>query len=127
VINMAVGCVSRSTRGMPRTASGLAVEAAWISAHLMLYPLGVLAEPARKARTGRALSRLSPQQRAIMHEGVEVASTPILLIHGIVDNHSVSRSPPPCESFTRTRDRRQRRNLDLAPPSNRTTPALTFW
>ena len=74
---------------MPRTASGLAVEAAWISAHLMLYPLGVLAEPARKARTGRAFSRLSPQQRAIVHEAVEVASTPILLIHGIVDNHSV--------------------------------------
>ena len=24
-----------------------------------------------------------------MHEGVEVASTPILLIHGIVDNHSI--------------------------------------
>ena len=31
VINMAVDGVSRWTRGMPRTASGLAVEAAWIS------------------------------------------------------------------------------------------------
>jgi hypothetical protein len=31
VINMAVGGVSRGTHGMPRTASGLAVEPAWIS------------------------------------------------------------------------------------------------
>jgi triacylglycerol lipase len=89
VINMAVGGVAGWTRGMPRTASGLAVEVAWISAHLMMYPLGILAEPVRKGRPGRAFSRLSPQQRAIVHEGVEVASTPILLIHGIVDNHSV--------------------------------------
>jgi hypothetical protein len=37
---------------MPRTASGLAVEEAWISAHVMLYPLGVLAAPARKHAPG---------------------------------------------------------------------------
>ena len=89
VINMAVGGLSRWARGMPRTASGLAVELAWISAHLMMYPLGVLAEPARKAHSGRAFSRLNPQQRAIVHGGIEVASTPIMLVHGIVDNHSV--------------------------------------
>jgi triacylglycerol lipase len=74
---------------MPRTAAGLAVEAAWISRHLLMYPLGVLTEPARRARPGRAFPRLNPQQRAIVHEAVQVASTPILLIHGIVDNHSV--------------------------------------
>jgi triacylglycerol lipase len=32
---------------------------------------------------------LRPQQRGILHEGVETASTPILLVHGIDDNHSI--------------------------------------
>ena len=74
---------------MPRAASGLALEAAWISAHLIMYPVGVLTEPARKLRPGRPFSGLNPHQRAIVHQGVEIASTPILFVHGIVDNHSI--------------------------------------
>ena len=54
-----------------------------------MYPLGVLSEPAPKVRRGPPFSGLNPQQRAIVLEGVEIASTPILLVHGIGDNHSI--------------------------------------
>src|SRR5918994_1369955 len=54
-----------------------------------MYPLGVLTEPAPKVRPGRPFSGLNPQQRAIVHEGLEIASTPILLVHGVGDNHSI--------------------------------------
>jgi hypothetical protein len=32
---------------------------------------------------------LSPEQRGLVHHGVAAAETPILLVHGIVDNHSI--------------------------------------
>jgi hypothetical protein len=40
-------------------------------------------------RPRRPFSGLNPQQRAIVHEGLEIASTPILLVHGVADNHSI--------------------------------------
>jgi hypothetical protein len=30
---------------MPRVASGLAIEAAWATAHLVMYPFGLLSRP----------------------------------------------------------------------------------
>ena len=32
---------------------------------------------------------LSPEQRGLFHHGVEAAETPILLVHGIIDNHAI--------------------------------------
>jgi pimeloyl-ACP methyl ester carboxylesterase len=65
-----------------------AVEAAWVAAHAALYPLGLLAERTRH-ETPRTLDQLSPLQRGLMLGDLEAAGTPILLVHGMVDNRSI--------------------------------------
>ena len=98
VINMAVGGVSRWARGMQ---NGL-----WARCRGGLdqrppddVPAGSPRRTGTKSTAWARILAACPEQRAIVHEGVEVASTPILLIHGIVDNHSVfavlDRAPPP--------------------------------
>ena len=82
------------THDLPRTASGVAVEAGWAAAHLVLYPLGALPYPlgVRDRRDGTPrhdLEGLSPQQRGMVHHDLDAARTPILLVHGIIDNHSI--------------------------------------
>jgi triacylglycerol lipase len=78
------------TRDLPRAASGLAVEAGWTALHLLMYPLGLMREPEVGDRARRHdLDGLSPEQRSLFHQGVEAAETPILLVHGIIDNHSI--------------------------------------
>jgi len=67
---------------------GAAVEVAWVAAHAALYPLGVLAERAR-TDAPRDLAKLSPVQRGLLIGDVEAAGTPILLVHGMVDNRSI--------------------------------------
>ena len=63
-------------------------EAAWAAAHMVMYPLGLLA-PARVTDAPRhhTLSGLSPEQRGLFHFDLAAAETPILLVHGIIDNH----------------------------------------
>jgi pimeloyl-ACP methyl ester carboxylesterase len=69
---------------------GAAVEMGWVAAHAALYPLGVVAERARNADLGRRnLAGLSPVQRGLVVGDVEAAGTPILLVHGMVDNRSI--------------------------------------
>ena len=77
------------THDVPRVATGVAREAGWVTAHLMMYPLGLLAEPTPKVDRRHNLGGLSPQQRGLVHYAVDAAATPILLVHGIVDNHTV--------------------------------------
>jgi triacylglycerol lipase len=77
----------RGVVDVPRLAAGVAVEAGWTAAHLTMYPLGLLALPVQAARDGMA--DLTAEQRGLLHTGVDEARTPILLVHGIVDNHSV--------------------------------------
>jgi triacylglycerol lipase len=72
----------------PTGLRGAAVEVAWVAAHAALYPLGVLAERAR-IDTPRGLAELSPVQRGLLIGDVEAAGTPILLVHGMVDNRSI--------------------------------------
>ena len=82
------------THDLPRTAGGVAVEAGWAAAHLVLYPFGVLpfsfvlsdrtAGPIRHDVGG-----LTPEQRGLFHHDLVAAGTPILLVHGIIDNHSI--------------------------------------
>jgi triacylglycerol lipase len=67
---------------------GVAVEAAWVAAHAALYPLGAVAERARAEKV-RDLASLSPVQRGLLIGDVEAAGTPILLVHGMVDNRSI--------------------------------------
>jgi hypothetical protein len=62
----------------------------WVAAHAALYPLGVVAERARHGDLGRkTLGGLSPVQRGLVVSDVEAAGTPILLVHGMVDNRSI--------------------------------------
>ena len=75
--------------GVPRVVSGVAVEAAWSAAHLMIYPLGLVTDAAARSRRRAGLAGLSPEQRGLVHHGVAAAETPILLVHGIIDNHSI--------------------------------------
>ena len=90
MLDSAIGGISRVlTRDVPRLASGVAVEAGWVAAHLVMYPLGLFSDlPARPARR-HDLDGLSPQQRGLVHYAVDAAGTPIMLVHGIVDNHSI--------------------------------------
>jgi triacylglycerol lipase len=87
----------RALPGLPRAlavaatrrAGGLAIEAAWATVHLVTYPLGLLSGPAARTISRHNLGGLSPEQRGLIHHGVATAETPILLVHGIVDNHSI--------------------------------------
>jgi triacylglycerol lipase len=79
------------TRDMPRIASGLVIEAAWATAHLMMSPLGFLSAPTRVTKSPRKhnLSGLSPEQRGLFHLDMDAAATPILLVHGMIENHLI--------------------------------------
>ncbi|MGH8970908.1 MAG: lipase family alpha/beta hydrolase, partial [Actinomycetes bacterium] len=72
----------------PTGLRGTAVEMAWIAAHAALYPMGLIAERARH-ESPRDLASLSPVQRGLLIGDVEAAGTPILLVHGLVDNRSI--------------------------------------
>jgi triacylglycerol lipase len=71
------------------TARGVAVEAAWITAHLAMYPLGVVEEQWRLQQERNSIEHLPPAQRGLLVGDVEAAGTPIVLVHGIFDNRSI--------------------------------------
>ena len=88
---------ARSTRrGLRAVASpaglrGAGTELAWLTAHTALYPLGVLSERARAGREQAerfTLGDLPPVQRGLLMGDVVAAGTPILLVHGLIDNRS---------------------------------------
>ena len=72
-----------------RIARAGAVELAWIGAHVVLYPLGLLEERSRPDLAGYSLGGLRPVHRGLIVADVEAAGTPILMIHGVVDNRSI--------------------------------------
>lgn len=72
----------------PATVTGGLAELAWVGAHVLMYPLG--------ARTPalRLDPRLRPGEqpaavRALFADDPLAARTPVLLVHGLVDNRSV--------------------------------------
>jgi pimeloyl-ACP methyl ester carboxylesterase len=77
----------------PTGLRGAGTEIAWVAAHLALYPLGITKERGR--RTGReelsrfSLGDLPPVQRGLLIGDVVAAGTPIILVHGLVDNRSI--------------------------------------
>lgn len=77
----------------PAGLRGTATELAWITAHGALYPLGL--SPERRRNTSRdeldrfTLSDLPPIQRGLVMGDVVAAGTPIILVHGLVDNRSI--------------------------------------
>ncbi|GAB4063731.1 hypothetical protein GCM10028777_07840 [Angustibacter speluncae] len=83
----AAGAAARALLS-PRGVAGVAVEAAWNAAHLAVYPLGLLRDHHRDPE-GYSLDGLGPAQRGLLVGDVEAAGTPILLLHGMVDNRSI--------------------------------------
>jgi triacylglycerol lipase len=77
----------------PAGLRGTATELAWIAAHAGLYPFGLSTEKRRdKAREELdrfTLSDLSPVQRGLLMGDVVAAGTPIVLVHGLIDNRSI--------------------------------------
>lgn len=87
--------VSRGARTLctPAGLRGAGQELAWVAAHGALYPLGVFSEKARAVTRESAerftLADLPPVQRGLLLGDVVAAGTPILLVHGLVDNRSI--------------------------------------
>ena len=77
----------------PAGLRGAGTEIAWVAAHLAMYPLGISKEKARGG--GReeldrfSLGDLPPVQRGLLIGDVVAAGTPIILVHGLVDNRSI--------------------------------------
>ncbi|MCU1590242.1 MAG: Alpha/beta hydrolase fold [Frankiales bacterium] len=94
-----LAAAGRSTRRGLRTVispaglRGAGTEIAWITAHLALYPLGIGAGKAgglaREDQGRFTLGDLPPLQRGLLMGDVVAAGTPILLVHGLVDNRSI--------------------------------------
>ncbi|HEY0475384.1 MAG TPA: alpha/beta fold hydrolase [Kribbella sp.] len=72
----------------PRVLHGAAVELGWLTTHLAMYPLGLVGGSGHRADR-LTLSGLTPAQRSLLVSNVRAAGTPILLAHGIIDNHTV--------------------------------------
>jgi pimeloyl-ACP methyl ester carboxylesterase len=73
----------------PSGLRGAGLELAWSLTHLALYPLGLIEERAREEVGRFTLADLPPAQRGLVVGDVEAAGTPILLVHGMVDNRSI--------------------------------------
>lgn len=86
----------------PTALRGALVEALWSSAHLTLYPLGLLQDRDDEPSDRYHLGDLAPHQRGLVVGDVEAAGTPILLVHGMVDNRMI---------FTVLRHRLRRRGF----------------
>ena len=83
-----------ASRGARRAATpsvirGTAIEIAWTATHVVTYPLGVVEEKVRHPEERTNLDGLDPIKRGLIIGDVEAAGTPIILIHGVVDNRSV--------------------------------------
>ena len=73
----------------PAGMAGAAVELVWASTHVALYPLGLLGGPDSYEGHGYSVQGLPPMQRGLVIGDVEAAGTPILLVHGMIDNRSI--------------------------------------
>ena len=87
-LGRAAGYVGR-TFGTPAGMRGLTVEWMWLTAHLVVYPWGLVAEQLTESGDGYRTDSLRPLRRSLLVTDVEGAGTPILLVHGIMDNRSV--------------------------------------
>lgn len=79
------------TVGVPAGVRGLAVEVAYTAVHVSLYPWGLVDEVLRPAGTfaHHRTADLSPSQRSLVVSDMDASTTPVLLVHGIVDNRSI--------------------------------------
>lgn len=73
----------------PQAVVGGIVEAVWASTHVALYPFGTRTPKRGSDGHGYRIEHLSPTQRGMLMSGVAESGTPILLVHGMADNHSI--------------------------------------
>ena len=73
----------------PAGVAGAAVELVWASTHVALYPLGLFGGADDIGGQGYSVEGLPPMQRGLVTGDVEAAGTPILLVHGMIDNRSI--------------------------------------
>ena len=73
----------------PAGVAGAAIELAWASTHLALYPFGLFSGSDGNEGHGYSVEGLPPMQRGLVIGDVEAAGTPILLVHGMIDNRSI--------------------------------------
>ncbi|TKJ24512.1 alpha/beta fold hydrolase [Blastococcus sp. CCUG 61487] len=72
----------------PATLAGGLTELAWVGAHVLLYPLGTRTEPVQPDLRHRPGVQ-PPAVRALFAADPLAARTPVLLVHGLVDNRSI--------------------------------------
>ncbi|MCF6746130.1 alpha/beta fold hydrolase [Blastococcus sp. KM273128] len=72
----------------PTALTGGLTELAWFGAHVLMYPLGARMEQLRLDPSTRA-GEQPPVARARLAVDPLAARTPVLLVHGLVDNRSV--------------------------------------
>jgi pimeloyl-ACP methyl ester carboxylesterase len=87
VSGRAAGGLRRATD--PALLRGVAVEVARVTAHVSRYPLGFVKERVRPADDRYSLAGLPPLRRGLLIGDVTAADTPILLVHGLIDNRSI--------------------------------------
>jgi pimeloyl-ACP methyl ester carboxylesterase len=71
----------------PTGVRGAVVESLWVTAHVATYPWGLVRE--RQADERYGYEGLRPLQRGLLIRDVEAAGTPILLLHGMIDNRAI--------------------------------------
>jgi triacylglycerol lipase len=79
---------ARRALASPSGILGVAIEGVWVSLHIALYPWGLIEDRLDEA-SHMGVSHLSPVQRGLIVGDVEAAGTPIILIHGVIDNRSI--------------------------------------
>jgi triacylglycerol lipase len=84
-----IACYRSGVREPLAAGRGLVRELAWLGVHLVNYPFGLARERTTRATERFGLTGLTPTQRGLLHTDVEAAGTPILLVHGVLDNRSV--------------------------------------
>lgn len=90
VLSRAVGVLqdARTSLISPAGIAGVAIEGVWVTLHLALYPWGLIEDRLDEA-SHMGVSHLSPVQRGLIVGDVEAAGTPIILVHGVIDNRSI--------------------------------------
>ena len=78
----------RLSRALLAAARATGEELAWLAAHAVTYPIGLLAERADLIDPRYRTDSLSPLMRGLITEDINAAGRPILLVHGIGDNRS---------------------------------------
>ena len=83
-----VGAVRRTTLSATGV-RGAALELAWVGAHYASFPLGLRRDRTSIENDRMTLDDLPPIQRGLLIGDVVAAGTPIVLLHGLMDNRAI--------------------------------------